>query len=111
MSSHSFYPSLLLTPQQDAVVATMYKGNRQEYNATAKYWTDMYAKPGGGEGSDGAPVMPMMMPPSTPAVEPPASPQAQRLMEMGFSRDAVEAALAATDGNEEAAINALLSSA
>ena len=47
--------ALMCSPEpndpQDAVVATMYKERHAEFVSTAKFWTDSYAKPISGSGS------------------------------------------------------------
>jgi len=101
---------LLTSPEpddpQDAVVANMYKSNIDEYNRTAKFWTESYAKEGGSGGTgeegltgSGAGAEPVEVPPSAPV---------QKLMDMGFDRGACEAALTASSGDEGEAVNILL---
>ena len=92
--------ALLCSPEpndpQDAVVAQMYKERPSEFRATAEQWTKEYA--GGGGGGSG-----------TNAVEEQLSPSVKRLMEMGFDKDSCKDALAACKGDENAAIEKLLS--
>jgi ubiquitin-conjugating enzyme (huntingtin interacting protein 2) len=87
--------ALLCSPEpndpQDAVVATMYKERYSEFVRTASEWTERYANG---------------MPAPVVAVEIPAP--VRRLMDMGFSQDAVRAALARTKGDENAAVDVLL---
>jgi len=71
---------------QDAVVAKMYKEDRPKFDQQAKYWTEMYAK---GFTDDSAKV--------------------KQLMEMGFPEDKAKAALAASGGDENIALEKLLS--
>jgi ubiquitin-conjugating enzyme (huntingtin interacting protein 2) len=73
---------------QDAEVAKMYLKNRQEFNHTARFWTETYAKQQRHTNDD------------TEAVT--------RLIEMGFPRDQVEKALKETQGDENAAIEKLV---
>jgi ubiquitin-conjugating enzyme (huntingtin interacting protein 2) len=96
---------------QDAVVASMYKSNRTEYNDTARYWTSMYAISDGDGREVGPPGVGLSGSVSAPVAidEPPMSAPVKRLMEMGFARDAVESALASTNGDENTAVAVLLS--
>ncbi|RYE85375.1 MAG: hypothetical protein EOO65_00495 [Methanosarcinales archaeon] len=86
--------ALLAAPEpddpQDAVVASQYKMKHAEWRATARYWTDAYAKP----------------PPATPV----GDSKVEELVAMGFSRGAASAALKATDGNVDRAVDFILSS-
>lgn len=79
--------ALLSTPEpndpQDAQVASQYIKNYEEYKNTARYWTETFAVPS----SDDAKVA--------------------RLCEMGFDTESVKAALAATGGDESAALEKL----
>ena len=83
--------ALLSSPEpddpQDAEVAAMYKGDREAFTQTARFWTESYAMPaaGGDEAAVG------------------------RLCEMGFDADAARAALARCGGDEGTALEALLS--
>jgi len=81
--------ALLSTPEpndpQDAEVAGMYKASRELFDKTAKFWTDTYAK------------------------DKPDDEKVARLTGMGFGEDAVRKALAKHRGDEEAALEALLS--
>jgi len=83
--------ALLSAPEpndpQDAEVATMYKANRDMFDKTAKYWTEMYA-------TDKTDVE-----------------KVSRLIQMGFGEDAVRKALAKAAGDENVALEALLSGA
>jgi ubiquitin-conjugating enzyme (huntingtin interacting protein 2) len=79
---------------QDAVVATMFKERHAEFVATARQWTDQYAKGGSG---------------AAPAVQ--VSPAVRRLMDMGFDQDAAQRALLEAKGNETLAIEKLLGAA
>ena len=73
---------------QDAEVAAMYKSDPEAFARTAKFWTDSYAKPSDGAGSEGEAV--------------------GRLTEMGFELEAVRDALARAGGSEEGALERLL---
>lgn len=83
--------ALLCSPEpgdpQDAEVAKMYKKNREEFDRTAKFWTDTYAKPKSDTNKDDA---------------------VTRVCEMGFDRDQARKALEKHDWDESAAVNALL---
>lgn len=70
---------------QDAVVAKQYKSNKAEFEATAKYWTDIYA--GEPKGNDEA---------------------VKQLMEMGFEQEQCKAALASSNGDVNVAMEKLL---
>ena len=82
--------ALLVAPEpddpQDAVVAGQYKSNRAGYDAKAREWTLTYAC----SKADPAAVA--------------------RLLEMGFAKDAIEAALIRAENNEEHAVGFLLES-
>lgn len=86
--------ALLCAPEpddpQDAQVAQMYQRDPEQFKQTAKFWTETYAKEPGDE-KDAAAVT--------------------KLMEMGFGRDACAKALQDANGDENEAINALLSGA
>lgn len=69
---------------QDAEVAKMYKTNRAEFDRTAKFWTESYAKPTSKEDA------------------------IARVCEMGFDRKQAEDALVKHQWDESAAVNALL---
>mmetsp|Transcript_18035 Transcript_18035/g.48511 ORF Transcript_18035/g.48511 Transcript_18035/m.48511 type:complete len:171 (-) Transcript_18035:598-1110(-) len=70
---------------QDAVVASQYKKNIEEFNSTAKYWTETYATgSSGGEES------------------------VKKLMEMGFEAAQARAALEKFDGDENKALDFLV---
>ena len=71
---------------QDAQVAKMYLENRAEYDKTARFWTDSYAKPKNTEDA------------------------ISRVCEMGFDRDSARRALEKHDWDESAAVNDLLGS-
>mmetsp|Transcript_6168 Transcript_6168/g.19819 ORF Transcript_6168/g.19819 Transcript_6168/m.19819 type:complete len:192 (+) Transcript_6168:85-660(+) len=71
---------------QDAVVATEYKRSREKFNQTAKLWTEQYAK-----GNSKAAIQP--------------------LLDMGFTEDQSRAALLATGGDLDAAVEKLLAGA
>ena len=71
---------------QDAVVAKQYKEKRSEYEAQAKYWTETYAT--GIQGEDA---------------------KVKALMEMGFDEETVKAALKKCNGNQEQALDHILS--
>jgi ubiquitin-conjugating enzyme (huntingtin interacting protein 2) len=80
--------ALLSSPEpgdpQDAIVAKMYLTNRPEFDKTAKFWTDSYAKPKDTEDT------------------------ISRVCEMGFDREIARRALEKYDWDETAAVNALL---
>lgn len=80
--------ALLCSPEpndpQDAQVAKMYKTNIQEFNRTATFWTETYAK----ETSKDAIVA--------------------RICEMGFSPTDARKALERCQWDESAAVNSLL---
>eukprot|EP00937_MAST-01D_sp_MAST-1D-sp2_P003495 g3495.t1 len=75
---------------QDAEVANMYKTDRATFDKTAKFWTDSYAKPKAEGDMDGA---------------------VGRLCEMGFELEQVRDKLARAGGDEQAALEMLLSGA
>mmetsp|Transcript_10375 Transcript_10375/g.13734 ORF Transcript_10375/g.13734 Transcript_10375/m.13734 type:complete len:196 (+) Transcript_10375:150-737(+) len=72
---------------QDAEVAKMYMKNREEFDQTAKFWTESYAKPSSKEDAIG------------------------RICEMGFDRDSAVKALEKANWDESGAVNALLGGA
>lgn len=74
---------------QDAVVAEMYKTNHKLFEEVAKFWTECYAMPPGSQ-TDNHPAL-------------------QRLMDMGFAREAARDALLKHKLNETEAIEALIS--
>ena len=76
---------------QDAEVANMYTRNQEQFISTARFWTETYA----------------MDPSKVTAIHP----GVQRLMDMGFEQAQCRAALLEAKGDENAAIEALLSSA
>ena len=80
--------ALLCSPEpddpQDAEVAKMYKTDKVEFNRTAKFWTDTYAK----ETSKEEAIV--------------------RVCEMGFSSDKARDALERSGWDESAAVNVLL---
>lgn len=80
--------ALLCSPEpddpQDAEVAKMYKNNIEEFNNTAKFWTDTYAK-------------------QTSKDE-----CVKRVCEMGFSAEDARSALEKCGWDESAAVNSLL---
>jgi len=102
------------TDPQDAQVAKQYMEDRAAFDNTARFWTQTYAMPDGASTSDVAPPA-VGAPTSSGAnsgsasTEPPASPAVQRLMEMGFPRSRAEQALEQADGDENAAVEVLLS--
>jgi len=81
--------ALLSTPEpddpQDAQVARQYLDQREEFKATAKFWTESYASATGGDDA-----------------------KVQRIMEMGFLEVAAKEALEQSGGDENAAVNSLL---
>ena len=83
--------ALLSSPQpddpQDAVVARQYLGNLQEFEMTAKQWTDAFAH-------------------SKQVVS--RNEKIKRIVEMGFAEDAAADALETTGGDEAAAMELLL---
>lgn len=86
--------ALLSTPEpddpQDAEVAGQYKSNYKEWEATAAFWTDSYAKESGA-GGDGEKVA--------------------ALTAMGFSEEQASKALDSVGGDTERALELLLSGA
>lgn len=80
--------ALLCSPEpddpQDAEVARMYKTDRENYNRTAKFWTDSYAK------------------------ETSKDDAVARVSEMGFSKESAREALERCGWDESAAVNSLL---
>ncbi|RHY36900.1 hypothetical protein DYB38_008220 [Aphanomyces astaci] len=76
------------TDPQDAEVARMYINDKDRFNNTAAFWTQSYATEKGDAGSDAV----------------------QRLVDMGFPKDQVRQALAETKGDENAAVERLLTS-
>ena len=80
--------ALLCSPEpddpQDAEVAKMYKTNIDEFNSTAKFWTESYAK----QSSKDEAV--------------------KRVCEMGFSDKDARGALERCGWDESAAVNSLL---
>ena len=72
---------------QDAEVAKMYMSDREEFDRTAKFWTDSYAKPVSQEEA------------------------IQRVCEMGFDTASARKALEKYNWDESAAVNALLGGA
>lgn len=80
--------ALLCAPEpddpQDAEVARMYKTDRDEYDRTAKFWTDSYAKENSKDDT------------------------LARVCEMGFSKEDAKAALERCGWDESAAVNSLL---
>jgi ubiquitin-conjugating enzyme (huntingtin interacting protein 2) len=75
------------TDPQDAEVAQMYLNKRDEFNQTAKFWTDMYAQPQTDSKNDEA---------------------VTRVCEMGFDRESAIKALESNGWDESAAVNILL---
>eukprot|EP00598_Pedospumella_elongata_P002229 CAMPEP_0184969890 /NCGR_PEP_ID=MMETSP1098-20130426/2510_1 /TAXON_ID=89044 /ORGANISM="Spumella elongata, Strain CCAP 955/1" /LENGTH=194 /DNA_ID=CAMNT_0027491723 /DNA_START=98 /DNA_END=682 /DNA_ORIENTATION=+ len=86
--------ALMCSPEpndpQDAVVATMYKERQAEFVSTAKYWTESYAKPS----AEGTPMHPTL----------------KKLVDMGFEMEVAQKALLQANGDENAAVEILLSS-
>jgi ubiquitin-conjugating enzyme (huntingtin interacting protein 2) len=74
---------------QDAEVAKMYMENPELFANTARFWTESYAKERGADDSAAA---------------------VQRLVDMGFPADQAKRALLACNGDENAAVEKLLSS-
>ncbi|CAO3683380.1 unnamed protein product [Umbelopsis vinacea] len=87
--------SLLSTPEpddpQDAQVAAHYKRSRQDFEQTAKFWTEVYA-------NGAAEVLPEGVTEEAVA----------HIVEMGFDRSKAISALAKFKGEEQAAIESLL---
>ena len=69
---------------QDAEVAKMYMKDRKEFDRTAKFWTESYAKPKSKEEA------------------------ITRVCEMGFDRESAQRALEKHNWDESAAVNQLL---
>jgi len=86
--------ALMCSPEpndpQDAVVATMFKERPAEFLSTAKYWTTSYAKPA----DEGVATV---------------HPTVQKLMDMGFAQSQAQQALLDSKGDENLAIEMLLS--
>jgi len=80
--------ALMCSPEpgdpQDAEVARMYMGKREEFDRTAKFWTESYAKP---TSKDDA---------------------IKRVCEMGFDSASARKALEKHNWDEQAAVNELL---
>jgi ubiquitin-conjugating enzyme (huntingtin interacting protein 2) len=80
--------ALMCSPEpsdpQDAEVAKMYTGNRAEFDRTAKFWTETYAKASSKEDA------------------------ISRVCEMGFDRVSAKKALEKHKWDESAAVNELL---
>mmetsp|Transcript_30720 Transcript_30720/g.45498 ORF Transcript_30720/g.45498 Transcript_30720/m.45498 type:complete len:196 (-) Transcript_30720:247-834(-) len=80
--------ALLCSPEpgdpQDAEVAKMYMGDRSNFDQTAKFWTQTYAKPTSKEDA------------------------VARVCDMGFDKKSARAALEKHKWDESAAVNALL---
>ena len=74
----------------------MYLSNHAQFVSTAKFWTDCYAKEKGAAGVGGAPAE--------------VHPAVRRLMDMGFEEGPSRQALLDAKGDENAAVEALLSS-
>lgn len=93
------------TDPQDAQVASQYMRNRKEFEATARFWTESYAKgsTGPAAGAGGA-VAPVAAPPE------PKNEKLETLISMGFDKGKALAALKANSDNLESAMNSLLSS-
>mmetsp|Transcript_20253 Transcript_20253/g.28485 ORF Transcript_20253/g.28485 Transcript_20253/m.28485 type:complete len:194 (+) Transcript_20253:104-685(+) len=72
---------------QDAQVASQYKKNKKEWEATAKFWTQTYAMKGD-----------------------PLDKKVKQLTEMGFDEEKAKDALAKRNGDVNAALNDLFSS-
>ena len=81
--------ALLAAPEpgdpQDAVVARQYMDDHAQFSSTAKYWTETYA------------------------LNKPENEKVKKLMEMGFEENTVVTALARSGGDENAALELLLS--
>lgn len=88
---------------QDGVVAEQYKNNRSEFDKTAKFWTQTYATKDGHAPDSNAEAAA-----SAAAIVIPAP--VRRLMDMGFEQNSVEDALRRSAGDENAAVELLLSS-
>ncbi|ETW08275.1 hypothetical protein H310_00902 [Aphanomyces invadans] len=74
------------TDPQDAEVARMYIHDKERFNSTAAFWTQTYATEKSENDSEAV----------------------QRLMDMGFPKDKVHKALAEAKGDENAAVERLL---
>lgn len=98
--------ALLSAPEpndpQDAQVASQYKKNYKEWEATAKFWTESYAK----DGVKAA--VPAASTSSPHAVEKALQPALETLVGMGFDAEASLRALRAKRGNVEAALELLM---
>jgi len=110
---------------QDAVVARQLLSDPALFNRTAKYWTQMYAKPPEQQQESAASTAPTAaLPRATPAARPQSSSssasaaaqtsaednQIQALVEMGFDRQAAIQAYRDAQGNLDQACAILLSS-
>jgi ubiquitin-conjugating enzyme (huntingtin interacting protein 2) len=88
--------ALLCSPEpndpQDAQVARMYLENKNEYDRTAKFWTEMYASDKDGENGGKSK--------EERAID--------KVCEMGFDRESAKKALMEHKWDEEAAVHALL---
>eukprot|EP01034_Spumella_vulgaris_P027690 gene27690-34452_t len=86
--------ALLCSPEpndpQDAVVANQYKDKHAEFLSQAKFWTETYAK--------------------APGAEQQMHPVLKKLIDMGFPEDVSRKALLDSHGDENAAVEILLSS-
>ena len=99
--------ALLSAPEpsdpQDAEVASQYKRDKKQWEATARFWTETYAAPtkapGGGGGGGGGAAVPVAL-----------TPQVQQLVAMGFGADAAARALRAKGGSVEQALELLFAS-
>jgi ubiquitin-conjugating enzyme (huntingtin interacting protein 2) len=77
---------------QDAEVANMYNRSIEQFNSTATFWTQTYAMEGGEGGKEKV-----------------IDPNVQKLMDMGFEEAQCVQALIDAKGDENVAIEALLS--
>lgn len=95
---------------QDAVVAQMYKERYSEFVATARQWTELYAR----GNASAAPVVPQVKTKKFPhnsllipcCIQ--ISPAVRRLMDMGFEQAAAQQALLEAKGDENLAVEKLL---
>jgi len=101
--------ALLCAPEpddpQDSVVAEQYKTDKSEFDRTAKFWTDTYANDSASNVTAEAKAA------AEEAAAAILPPPVRRLMDMGFAQAAVETALRNCRGDENAAVEALLTGA
>jgi ubiquitin-conjugating enzyme (huntingtin interacting protein 2) len=92
---------------QDAEVANMYQSNYEQFCSTAKFWTECYAFPKEAATEVCLPMPTLLL---LLAHYPSQNAAVQRLVDMGFPQEQVIDALGRNGGDENAAVNFLLSS-